>query len=109
MNRSGYTEMSFIIRSFQNTNAQKEHLMFVLSPSLGVNGKLWELPSMIDAYGLENVHYSIVAPNEFQCPQSATTVVYFQNDIAAQKEIGEHNCGQKSVTYSVLTPSITFF
>ena len=108
-NSAGYTGMALIIKSLEEAQTAHESILIVISPSLRINYYIWNLPSMVQAYDLGVVRYRIIQPSELSCPTNKTTILFFQRDSEAKKEIMQLKCGKTMYHTTMLSPDTKYY
>jgi hypothetical protein len=106
---TGYTGMALIIKTLDQAKNTGEHVFFVISPSLNINNYLGDLPTMVQAYHLSGVSYTVIKPDAIYCPTKNSTFVYFQEDQAADQKIAQLSCNKNLTHLQILKPDTTIF
>jgi hypothetical protein len=104
-NKAGHTGMALIIRSFEQAKNEHKNVRIALSTSLNINQKIGELPTMLQAYNITDVGYSIITPYQVTCPASPSTIIFFQKDTEAQSQVSKLKCPSQ-ITISMLSPNM---
>lgn len=102
--KTGYTGIALIIRSLEQ--AKNEHKNVIIVASLNISQKISGLPTMVQAYNLTDVGYSIITPYHVACPTNPSTIIFFQQDTEAQYQLSKLKCPPQIIV-SMLSP--TFF
>lgn len=110
LNNSGFTGIALLVKSFQQAKVKNNNIIILVSPTQSITKVFWQFPSILNAYKLDKIQYTIVSPVNFICPISNTTVLYFRQDSYAVNTVINSNCIKNNSTYySELSPSITFY
>jgi len=110
LNNSGFTGIALLVRSFQQAKVKNNSIIIVVSPTQSITKVFWQFPSILNAYRLDTLHYTIVSPVNFVCPMKNTNILYFRQDTIAVNTVENSTCIiNNTVNYTELSPSITFY
>lgn len=104
----GYTSIALIIKSLQEAQHEKvKTVNLILSPSLQVNNYTDNLHTMIQAYTLQNVSYTITRPNEVTCSSNNNNhFLVLHYDTEAINQLQSLKC---NLSYTIISPPGGYF
>jgi hypothetical protein len=106
---SGYTSLALIMQVLQKTRPT-ERVVIVMSENQSLNRYVWEFGSIFQAYGVDHIPYTIMKPYNVTCDPHSSRYLVFKHDTEAMMKMQSLSCGEQSaITYTVLSPYITYF